>query len=148
MKEICQSKYEQETTEQEVHSLKKQIAYYNSSSQSFDCSSIVHNPLIDSIQNQEIRQELFRQYKEVAKQSRTALFNIYLKSAEDQREEYMKKYEANIKKMFSSRHSLDDKEKISSLMIHLIDERCNKISERIKCIYKFKVQSILSKSLI
>ena len=51
MKQICQSIYEQEITEQEYHFLKQQIAYYNLPSQSFQSSSISHSPLIDSIEN-------------------------------------------------------------------------------------------------
>jgi len=146
VKQICQSKYTQETTEQEYHLLKQQITYYNSSNQSFECSPISHSSLMDHIEDPEIRQQLFKQYKEVAVQSRATLFAIYLESAEDQRKEYKKKYEADMKKMFSSRHSLNETEQISTIMIHLIDERCNKISERIKYLYKFKAQSILSKS--
>ncbi|CAF1403885.1 unnamed protein product, partial [Rotaria magnacalcarata] len=45
---ICQSKYEQETSEQEYEFLKQKIAYYNLPSQSFDSSTISHHPLIDS----------------------------------------------------------------------------------------------------
>ncbi|CAF1289505.1 unnamed protein product [Rotaria sordida] len=146
MKQVCQSNYEKETSEQEYHFLKQQIAYYNLPNQSFECSPIAHCPLINSIQNATIRQELFKQYKEVAEQLRAALFDVYLQSAEDQREEYKKKYEIDEQKMNSSKDSLDEKERISSIMIHLINQRCNKISERIKCIYNFRSQSILMKS--
>lgn len=147
MKQICQSIYEQEISEQEYHFLKQQIAYYNLPSQSFHSSSISHSLLIDSIQNTTVRQTLFKQFKDIAEQSRANLFNIYLKSAEEQREEYKKKYEAD-KKILSSQHSLNDNETLSPIMIHLINERCTKISERIKSIYRFKAQSFLSKSNI
>jgi hypothetical protein len=146
MKQLCQSKYAQETAEQEYHLLKQQIAYYNLPSQSFDSSPIAHSTLIDSIEDREIRQIFFQQYKEVAEQSRASLFAIYMKSAEDQQQEHKKKYEADIEKMFSSQHSLNNKEKLSSMMIHIINECCNKTSERIQCIYQFKAQSIFSKS--
>ncbi|CAF5222673.1 unnamed protein product, partial [Rotaria magnacalcarata] len=86
MKQICQSKYEQETSEQEYEFLNQQIAYYNLPSQSFECSTISHHPSIDSIQNLTIREALTKQFKVVAIQSRIALFNLYLESAEDQRE--------------------------------------------------------------
>jgi len=148
MKQICQSIYEQEITEQEYHFLKQQIAYYNLPHQSFDSSSISHSLCINSIQNTNVRQTLFKQFKDIAEQSRATLFNIYLKSAEDQQEQYKKKYEADRKKTLSSQHSLNDNERLSPIMIHLINERCTKISERIKSIYRFKVQSFLSKSNI
>ncbi|CAM4851783.1 unnamed protein product, partial [Rotaria magnacalcarata] len=129
---ICQSKYEQETSEREYEFLKQKIAYYNLPSQSFECSTISHHPLIDSIQNLTVQEALKKQFKEVAIQSRITLFNMYLKSAEDQREEYKKKHEANVKKMDASQHTLNQNEKLSSTFVQLINERCNKISERIR----------------
>ncbi|CAF3429467.1 unnamed protein product [Rotaria socialis] len=138
--------YEQETSEQEYEFLKQQIAYYNLPSQSFESSTISHHPIIDSIQNLSAQEALMKQFKEVAIQSRITLFNIYLKSAEDQREEYKKKHEANIKKMDASQHALNQNEKLSSTFVELINERCNKISDRIQCIYKHKRETFQSKS--
>ncbi|CAF4531987.1 unnamed protein product [Rotaria socialis] len=102
--------------------------------------------VFDSIQNLTVQEALKKQFKEVAIQSRNKLFNLYLESAEDQREEYKKKHEANVMKMDASLHTLNNNEKLSSTFLQLINERCNKISERIKCIYKFKSESIPSKS--
>jgi hypothetical protein len=146
MTEICQSKYEQETSEQEYEFLKQQITYYNLPSQSFECSTIYYHPCIDSIQDLNVQEALMKQFKEVAVQSRFNLVNMYLKSAEDQREEYKNKHEANVKKMDASQHTLNKNEKLSSTFVQLINERCNKISERIQCIYKHKRQSFQSKS--
>ncbi|CAF1929236.1 unnamed protein product, partial [Rotaria magnacalcarata] len=144
---ICQSKYEQETSEQEYEFLKQKIAYYNLPSQSFDCSTISHHPLIDSIQNLTVQEALKKQFKEVAIQSRITLFNMYLKSAEDQREEYKKKHEANVTKINESQYTLNKNEKLSSTLVQLIHERFNKISERIRYNSKqflFDVQITLS----
>ncbi|CAF4647945.1 unnamed protein product, partial [Rotaria sp. Silwood2] len=107
MIQICQSQYEQETSEQEYELLKQKIAYYNLPSQSFECSTISHHPLIDSIQSLTVQEALKKQFKEVAIQSRSTLFNMYLKSVEDQREEYKKKHELNFKKMDASQHTLN-----------------------------------------
>ncbi|CAF1551194.1 unnamed protein product, partial [Rotaria magnacalcarata] len=87
MIQICQSQYEQEN-----ELLKQQIAYYNLPSQSFECSAISHHPFIDFIQNLTVQEALKKQFKEVAIQSRIALFNLYLESAEDKRDEYKKKH--------------------------------------------------------
>jgi len=143
MSQVCQSKYAHELTEQEYHLLNQKITYYNLPNQSFACSPIASCPLIDSVQNSVIRQKLYEQYKEVAEQSRIDLFNVYLTSAEEQREEYRKKYEDDSKELSHDRCSSDDKQNFSPLMIQLINECCNKISERIKCIYKFKIESII-----
>ncbi|CAF1473942.1 unnamed protein product [Adineta steineri] len=146
MKELCHSKYEQETTEQEVNLLKQQITYYTSTNQSFECLPIAHNSLIDSIQNSQIRQQLFLQYKDVAKQSRAKIFALYMKTAKEQRDEYKNKHEINLKKMWDAYNSTSDNDKISSTMLDLMHQRCMKISEYIKCIYKFKSQSFVSNS--
>lgn len=147
MTEICQSKYEQDTSEQECHFLKQQITHYNLPSQSFESSPVSHSCLmLDSIQNLTVREKLLKQFEEVAVQSRINLFDIYLQSAEDQREEYKKKHEINVNKMNVSQHTLNSNEKLSSTLIQLINERCNKISERITCVYKFKYKSLLSLS--
>ncbi|CAF4845969.1 unnamed protein product, partial [Rotaria magnacalcarata] len=66
MKQICQSKYEQETSEREYEFLKQQITYYNLPSQSFECSTISRYPLVDSIQNLTVQEALKKQFKEVA----------------------------------------------------------------------------------
>ncbi|CAF1678616.1 unnamed protein product [Rotaria magnacalcarata] len=145
-KELCRSKYEQETTEQEFHFLKQQMTYYNSPSQSFENSNIAQSTVIDSIKNSEIRRQLFNQYKDIAIQSKALLFNFYLKTVEEQKNEYKKNYDMEVKKMWSDRHSLNNNEQISMIMIDLINERCNKISERIQCIYKYKVRCFQSKS--
>ena len=146
MKQLCQRKYQEETTEHEYHLLKHKIDYYNSPSQSFECSTIAQSTLIDSIQNPDIRQELFNQYKGIAEQTRAELFQLYLKIAEDQRDEYKKKYEDGMKKIWSDHQSISGHQKMPPIMIHLIDQRCEKISERIKCLYKFKARSISPRS--
>jgi hypothetical protein len=145
MIQICQSKYEQETSEQEDEFLKKQITYYNLPSQSFTCSNIFHHSFIDSIQNIPLREELFKKCQDVAEQCRNDLFNIYLQSSEDQREEYKKKNEINVNKMNSSQHTLNQNEKLSTILLQLIHERCNKISGRIQCIYRFRSESLFLK---
>ncbi|CAF1572482.1 unnamed protein product, partial [Adineta steineri] len=141
------SKYEQETTEQEVHFLQQQIIYYNSPSQSFECSPISQDPLINSIQDPNIRQELLQQYKQIAEQSRANIFTLYMKTAKEQQDEYKKKHETNLTKMWNTyRLPSSDNEKISPKMLDLMHQCCMKISESIKCIYKFKVDSLDSSS--
>ena len=138
MKQVCESKYKQETTEQEYILLQQHVAYHNSPSQSFESSPMAQSTLIDSIQNVDMRRQLMNQYREVALQTRANLFHMYTKSAQDEQEEYQKKYEDCVKKMWSAHRSTDDNQHIPLDMIDLISQRCEKITERIKCIYKFK----------
>ncbi|CAF0991852.1 unnamed protein product [Didymodactylos carnosus] len=119
-----------------------EITYYTSRDQSFECSSISHCATIDSIQNPEIRRQLFQRYKDIAEQSRLKMFQLYLKTAEEERNRCKKKYDTAEKKMWMDRRLASDDEKIPPIMINLIEQRCSKMSNRIKCIYQYKAQSI------
>ncbi|CAF3964179.1 unnamed protein product [Rotaria sp. Silwood1] len=145
MKQLCCSKYEQELTKQEFDLLQQKINYYNSPCQSFECSSISQSELIDSIQDPNIRQNLFNQYKKIAEQSRQDMFNLYLKSAKIQMDECKKKFDADMKKLWYDRRSTADNKEISPLMINLIEQRCNIIADRIRCTYVVKAKSICVK---
>ncbi|CAF4122546.1 unnamed protein product [Adineta steineri] len=135
LKEICQTKYAQEMAEQESRLIKQQMNYSNLPNQS---------TLIDSIQSIDIRQQLFNEYKEIAVQSRANLFHVYMKSIEDERQEYRKKFEDQMEKIQPIHELTDDNNpKLSPIMIQLIDQRCQKITERLKCIYRFKAQITL-----
>ncbi|CAF1390310.1 unnamed protein product [Rotaria sordida] len=142
MKQLCHSKYEEETTQQEFDFLRKQMDYYNSPSQAFKYSPIAESTLINSIENPTIRKQIFNQYKDIAMQARAQLFALYLKTAKEQKDEFKRKYNADINKLWSDQRGHIENEKLSSIMLNLLNERCNKISERIKSIYKFKIQSI------
>ncbi|CAF1310888.1 unnamed protein product [Rotaria sordida] len=76
----------------------------------------------------------------------TIAFTAAEGTAEEQQDNCKKKYDDDVKKMWSDRLASVDKEKLLLLMIDLINERCKKIGERIQSIYKFQVQSFLSKS--
>jgi hypothetical protein len=142
MKDLCQCKYQQETTEQEYNLLRQQIAYHNSPDQSFECSFISHCTNMGSIRNPDIQRHLLQQYKDIAEQSRLKMFQLYLKTAEEERNTCKKKYDTAEKKMWMDRRMALDDEKIPPIMINLIEQRCSKMSDRIKCIYQYKAQSI------
>ena len=142
MKNLCHCKYQQETSEQAYNLLQQQIVYYTSPDQSFECSPISQGATFDSIQNTDMRRQLLQHYKEIAEQSRLKMFQLYLKTAEEERSTCRRNYDTTEKKMWMDRRLASDSEKISPIMLHLIEQRCKKISDRIKCIYQYKVQSI------
>ncbi|CAF0947334.1 unnamed protein product [Rotaria sordida] len=72
-------------------------------------------------------------------QSKAQLSAFYIKAAEEQQDNCKKKYDDDVKKMWSDRLASVDKEKLLLLMIDLINERCKKIGERIQSIYKFQI---------
>ena len=138
MKQLCASKFEQEITEQEFHLLQHRIHSYNESSSTFDPSLISQARIIDSIQNPTIRQHFLEQFKETTERAQTLILSLYLKSAEEQKDESRKTFHRNINEMWSHRRSSPDHKKIPLIMINWIEQRYNQISERIRCIYKFK----------
>ena len=107
---------------------------------------LAKSPLIDSIQDPVLRQQLFKQYQDVAEQSRAKIFNLCLTTARDERIQCKNTYDTTVEKMWSDRETSSAREKIPSIMTDLINERCNLISQRIQCIYRYKTQSIESNS--
>ncbi|CAF1485637.1 unnamed protein product [Adineta ricciae] len=85
--------------------------------------------IIESIQNAEIRQHLYNQYRETALQRRTSLFQLYLTTAEDEKQEFQKKYEENMKQLQSDERFIDGNADFSSILFQIIHERCEKIHE-------------------
>lgn len=143
MKNLCRCKYQQAISEQECNLLRQQIAYHNLPGQSFDCSSsISHCATVDSIQNPEIRRQLMQHYKDIAEQSRLKMFQLYLKTVEEERNKCKKQFDTAQRKMWMERRMALDNEKVPPIMINLIEQRCIKMSDRIKCIYQYKAQSI------
>lgn len=145
MREVCRSKYEQETTEQEYHFLKQQINYYSHSpDQSFQSSPLGQSTtgtLMNLVENVDRRGQLFEQFKVIAEQARNDMFQVYIKSAEEQMKEYNQKYGDNVQKMWTAyRRPIDRNQTISQTMIQFITQRCHKIGERIQCIYKCKAK--------
>ncbi|CAF1249506.1 unnamed protein product [Adineta ricciae] len=138
MKQLCASIYEQEITGQEFHLLQQQITYCKSFSESFECSPLFQSKLIDSIQNLHTREQLFKQYKDIAEQSKHMMLTLYVKTAQEQRDNCRMKLDTTMNKLWSDRQSHSDKNKISLIMVNLIGQRMNKIAERIQCVYKYQ----------
>lgn len=143
MKQICQSKYSQELTEQEYHLLKQKIAFFNSSLKSFDYSSMAKSILCYPIEDPQIRQNYYEQFKFTCEKIRADLFAIYMEFAEQERREYKEIYDKHVNKYLLCEHSIREQEELSPDMLRLIHERSAKISQRILCIYKVKKQSFL-----
>jgi len=128
-------------TKHELQLLKKQIAHHQSSS-SFDSLPISHVPLFDSINNANVRQQLYAQYRQVIEQSKMDMFNLYISSATTQTQHYQRQHNDQIEKMGLDQRSLPQDQKLTPVMIDLIEQRANIITERIKCIYNFKAETL------
>lgn len=149
MNEICHSKYEHATSEQEHLFLQQQIVRHrNSFKHTFSNSSLAQTMLTainylpaDDHASEHIMQKL----ETIAFEARNDLFQLYANASEEERQTYRKKYEESLKTLWSiHRHLTDNIRTIPLNLIQIIIERCAKIGERIECIYKFKIQSDLS----
>lgn len=147
MNQACRRQYDQETSEQGYQLLRQQIHHRQTSpNHAFECSPLGRSTtrLLGSIPDTDRRQQIFQQYKNLVEQARDELFQVDIKFLDEARKELRMKYEEIIKTMWTAhRHPKDQIQTISSLMIQMITQRCEKISERIRCMYKFNAQSIL-----
>ena len=121
MKQLCQEKYEQETTEQECRFLRKQVTYYSLLTQSFDASSLAHSSLIESIEDPVFRQEFYNRFKQVAEEGRVQMFDLCRKTAENERLQCRDKYNASVKKIWSDYLTARNDQQIPRMMTELID---------------------------
>lgn len=136
MKEVCHCQYEQAIAEQEYQLVQQQIHSHISLKEPCQYASFIQSNLLTSIQNRDQQKQLLNEYVTMAEQAQNKLFELYLKSVEEQRDEYKKKlslYELKFN---------DKEQRLSSDMIEHIHRRCQKISERIQYIYQYKAQTI------
>jgi len=70
------------------------------------------------------------------------MFNLYISSATAQMQHYQRQHNDQIKKMPQDRCSLPQDQKLTPIMIDLIEQRANINAERIESIYNFKAQTL------
>ncbi|CAF2248986.1 unnamed protein product, partial [Rotaria magnacalcarata] len=132
-KQLCQNKYEQEKMEQELRFLQQQMNYYCS----FD----------KSLKNYDGQPSSYNECKEMVKRFEVILYDFYLKA----NQKYADKSK-EIDNTIMNKSSIEfdpsiakTNEPMSLTMINLINECCIKITERIQCIYQYKINCFLSK---
>ncbi|CAF4590717.1 unnamed protein product, partial [Rotaria sp. Silwood2] len=83
---LCKLKYDQEITRHKMIILKQRISLHKTL-HPFEDQSITQLPFIDNINDPNIRQQLYKQYKNVTQQARVDIMTIYMKSVEPQMHE-------------------------------------------------------------
>ncbi len=122
--------------------LESRIAHHHQSSSSFDCLPISRVPLFDSINNADVREQLYTQYRQVIEQSKMDMFNLYTNSAKTQMQHYQREHNNEIEKMRQDQRSLPLAQKLTRVMMDLIEKHADVIAERIKCIYNYRAQTL------
>lgn len=125
--------------------LKKHIINDQDTPFVFDSLPFAHVPIFDSIDQIDIRQELYEQYQNIIKHARSNIVNVYLKSATAQMERYHREYNEGMKNFWQNQRSLPNTEKLSSPMIDFIERRSHIVAERIQCVYNYKMKLFLKK---
>ena len=115
---------------------------YLSNHPPFDSHAIVQAPMINSIWNPSLQQELFIHYKIITELARLNQLDIYMKSLQEQMNYYEKQLNSIIDKIWKLNKSLPSNQQLTSTMLKLIDQRFNNMTAYSECIYKFKRQLI------
>lgn len=133
------ARQQQEIAQYELELLKKQIIKDEDTPKIFHTLPFANVSLFDRIDHSDVRQELYTQYKAIIDQSRTSILQIYMLSATSQKERYHHKYHQGINAFWQNQRSLSNTQKLSPMMIDLIERRSNIVAERIRCVYNYKI---------
>ncbi|CAF1265428.1 unnamed protein product [Adineta steineri] len=136
---LCQHKSNYETKKYELNLLKDKIPTYLST-HSFDSQSIIESPLINTIRNPSLRQQLYVQYKTLMEQIKNRMLNVYLESIEQQMHDYQMKLNKEMDKFWEINKTLPQSQQLTSIMQNLIDQRLSNITSRMTCIHKYKTE--------
>ncbi|CAF4257173.1 unnamed protein product, partial [Rotaria sordida] len=122
MKHICKLKYSQEMTKCEVKLLKEKISLHLISHR-FEHESIIKLSWIKSIRESRTRQELYKQYKNVAEQARSNMMIAYMECAEGQKQQYQKHYDVAMKELHDIQKMHPSNQQLTETMWNLIQKR-------------------------
>ncbi|CAF1389602.1 unnamed protein product [Adineta steineri] len=139
MKRLCKLKCDQDMTKYEVILLKEKITIHLAS-HPFERESIAQSPLINSIRDTKVREQVYKQYKNTAEQARIKMMTIYMECAEGQKQQCQTQYDIEMKEAYKIQRDLPSDQQLTKLMWNLIEQRLTNISARIECIYKFKTR--------
>jgi len=138
-KHLCKFKYEEAVTKYHFNLLKQCIpARLNSNS--FQNQLIGTPSVIDNIQDVTMRKKLSKQYTEVTEQAKTHIILLAQDTAEGQMRQYQKQYIMEMNQVWQHEKMLPSDQRLTSTMIHLMEQRLANIDARLEYIYKCKAQ--------
>lgn len=145
MKDLCSFKYYQELYQQEYLLIHQIMIKDVNMDVCFDQSNIPDLSFFDSNNEyKHIGQRLREQLKEIAITARKQMIQFHLECAEKEKDAHQKKYECLEKVIYNGQLFSNDLDGRSSILVRLIQERCTKITDRIKCVYQYKLDVIES----
>ena len=84
-------------------------------------------------------QQFYDRYRQVIQKSNDEMIGLYLSTAEAQMQHYQKHFNDELKRIWEEQRTARITEKLTLVMLHLIEQLYNNISDRVKCVYNFRV---------
>lgn len=132
---MMHKKYQEEITREEYYLLQKRLCIHNSSHVGLELATEI---IFNTNESQHLRQDLYQQYLIVAQKAKEDMIELYLSSAKAQMERYHKQFYTKLKQFWLAQQSVPSNNRMTKLVIDLIEQRLENISESVKCTYKYK----------
>ena len=121
----------------ELHLLKQQISSHISS-HPFEHESIAKSSVLDNIQDLTLRQQLYKQYKDVAEKGRNKMMTLYMETIERQMIEFHKQFDIEMEEMWKRQKTISVELQLTETMLNLSNQRLINITTYFKTLYKLK----------
>ena len=134
-------KYQYEQDRQEVLLLKEQIAQ-NKLPPPFDALQGPAPHSFRSLSDAQLGQQLSDRQGAILQHHRKEMITLYLDTVEAKRDESHTVFNEAMNNMQERQHLLSVPDRFSPAMLSSLDHRLDLITERLDCIYRFKIQQI------
>ena len=100
--------------------------------------------LIQSIGDNQIRQQLSQRYERILGQTKIELITILLQSAEAKMRQYQDEFDQEMAQLWQHYRQSSIEQRITRSMMNLIDQRLANITERFQAIHQYQIKSFFA----
>ncbi|CAF1520413.1 unnamed protein product [Rotaria magnacalcarata] len=136
-KQICCLAFTKEKSSRE-HTLFRMGVYYNRIPNSLNILEEILPPSITTLTNATECERLSQQYLKIVRQTKYDLMAIMSTAATINRDENQQKYDIQMAKLWNDQHQLPHNERLSTILITLLDHRQQHILKSVEYIYEIK----------
>ena len=145
MDRLYQLQYDLETAKQHVALLKQRVTY-PTSSKSLNAIDRSLALSFRTIEDRTLRQRLSDRHEKIVHQTRTDLLGIWIARTEATWRQCQKDFDTGMAQLWQDYRQLSSDQRITQIMIHLIDQRLAGVIERFQAIYDFKMKYFFSQA--
>ena len=151
MTETCLKKYQQEISRQKYNYLYERIQHHNNELHeslqyptTTTTTATTTNPsaLTESMNDIQIQNQLNQEFMKAFEVAQNKMYNLSLKTAQQQQHKTNLIYQDQLKKIHSLHYNPVHQISLPLDLMHLIEERCRWIGERIEYMYQYKISSL------